>query len=244
MISIIIVTHNRPQKLQRCLDSIAKNMHYPHEISVINNSINNIGPTAARNKGARETAGEWLLFLDDDAWIDRLPAEEIIRYTKEHPEVGLISPRLLNPDGTLQPSIRSFPTSSALAWRGTFLHKLFPNAPWYKKYMATDKRTDKTVTTKIDWAISACILVSRKAWNDVGGFDEKYFFMHEDTDFCFRLKQKGYERIYWHDATVYHDYARTSSKLFNRNFIHHIRGALRVLGTMKREMPEATRSSK
>ena len=245
MLSIVIITMNRPEKLKRCIESVRARVAAPHEVIVIDNSAKNIGSSAARNKGAAQAnpLSEYLLFLDDDAWVESLPVNSMISHMHSNPDIALMAPRILNPDGTRQASIRSFPTLSALIWRATPLRSFFPNAKWYRTYidpLGFDAREDAEKKTaghpkkipSIDWAISAAILVSRKAFDSIGGFDEKYFFMHEDTDLCFRLKQRGFECAYWDDSLAYHDYARKSRNIFSSSFRHHIRGALRILNLM------------
>lgn len=244
MISIIIVTRNRPEKLKRCLESIKAGVAAPHEVVVIDNSSANMGSSAGRNNGASQAdpSSRYLLFLDDDAWIKNLPIQKMTEYLDTRTDIGILAPQILNPDGSRQQSLRSFPTLTALVWRATFLHRIFPHMAWYSRYVdplrldTSDGNPDQQntlSTSNIDWAISACILVSRKAFLEIGGFDEAFFFMHEDTDLCLRLAKRGYKRMYWPDATIYHEYARTSRNIFSAAFLHHIRGAVRILWRLR-----------
>ncbi len=235
-LSVVVITRNRLDKLMRCLDSVKKTLN-GCQIIVVDNGSNdgtgdylkarrniesvilptNLGVAGARNIGIKKASKDYLMFLDDDAWIDRLDLVAIESYFQNNPNVCIIAPRILNPNGTIQESMRSFPTFAALFWRGTKLYKLFPNVSWYRKYIVQDLSTIK----EVDWAIGACQIIRRRLFDKLGPLDEKYFFGYEDTDFCYRAKQVGYSTVFWPDSIVYHDYARISSKGLNKQLFRH-----------------------
>lgn len=240
-LSIIIVTRNRLDKLKRCLDSLKLKLSEA-EIIVVDNGSNdgtvqylkdnsgiklialdsNIGPAGGRNIGVKQCSGEFIVFIDDDAWIEDLNVKKILDYLLSHSEVGIIAPLLFYPNGNLQESVRSFPTLSALFWRGTGLYRVFPNVFWYKKYV----KNNASETHSVDWAILACQIIRKELFDKVGLFDEKHFF-YEDADFCRRAAKHGYSTVFWPDACIYHEYARTSAKGLNIDLWRHVKSIFR-----------------
>jgi hypothetical protein len=240
-LSVIIITRNRLNKLKRCLSSIEERLPGSEVIVVDNGSTDgtddflkgyrdiktifltsNIGPAAARNMAIKDSSRNNIMFLDDDAWIDQIDIEEIIRFFAEHLDVGIIAPRLFYPDGEVQESVRSFPTIFFILWRGTFLRRIFPRVHWYNRHILSEIIHSASKPCMVDWAISACFIVRRSIFDQIGLFDDKYFIYYEDADLCYRAKMKGFSVYYWPDAVVYHDYARNSSKGMNLHLFRHL----------------------
>ena len=139
--------------------------------------------------------------------------------------VGIVGPKLLNNNGKIQESARSFPTLLSILWRGTFLHKMFPNANLYRKYLLAN--FDHSQIKEVDWVIGACQIIRKQVFEKIGLLDEKYFFGYEDIDFCRRAKKAGWKTVYWPDSEIYHRYSRTSAKgFFNQAKLQHIKSIL------------------
>ncbi len=242
-LSVLIITRNRLEKLKRCIDSVLKNLTNT-EIIVVDNDSNdgtknylknnrnaikaiflkeNVGVASARNIGIKNCTTDFIMFLDDDAWVENLDFEMIQKYFEINPKIGLIAPKILYPNGKTQESIRKFPNITALIWRGTGFYKLSPNVYWYKSYVEHDEKN----IHEIDWSIGACQIIRRSIFNHVGLLDEKYFFGYEDADFCLRLKQLNSFSVYWPEAIIYHEYARTSAKGINISLFRHIYSIMR-----------------
>jgi GT2 family glycosyltransferase len=242
-LTVLIITRNRLEKLKRCIDSVLKNL-INTDIIVVDNESNdgtknylennkniiktiflkeNIGVAGARNIGIKNCITDFIMFLDDDAWVEKLDFEMIQKYFDINPKVGLIAPKILYPNGKLQESIRTFPNIKALIWRGTKLYKLFPNVYWYKNYVKHDEKK----IHEIDWSIGACQIVRYSIFDRIGLLDKKYFFGYEDTDFCLRLRQSDLLSIYWPEAIIYHEYTRTSAKILNISLLRHIYSIVR-----------------
>ena len=172
-LSIVIITRNRLDKLKRCLRSVKEKLPEAEMVVVDNGSVDgtveflkkdinikarfleaNIGVAAARNVGIKIASRMFVMFLDDDAWIEQLPIDEILNYFRNNRKVGIVGPRILYPNGSIQESARSFPTIMALMWRGLLLYKIFPNTSWYKKYVKNDNGS----IHEIDWVISSSSL--------------------------------------------------------------------------------------
>jgi len=241
-LSIIIITRNRLEKLKRCIESVHEKLSAAEIIVVDNASTDgtsahissvpnltvvrldeNVGVAKARNKGIEKSDRAFVMFLDDDAWIEQLDFGKIKDYFESDPKVGVIAPCLLYPNGKVQESVRSFPTIAVLFWRGSGLYEILPNVSFYKKYIDFDPSTVQIV----DWTIGACQIIRADLFKAVGVLDEKYFFGYEDADFCYRLKKAGYKIVFWPQATVFHEYARSSAKKIGKPTLHHIASIFR-----------------
>jgi|SRR3990167_306774 len=245
--SIIILTRNRKLLLQDCLNSLINNLkNHTCEIIVVDNASTdgsaqviksfakvtliqnkkNLGVAAGRNLGIHRAKGNFIVFLDDDTYITGDPFSKIIEFMKKNKEVGIVGPKILYPNGNLQESARSFPTPISVFWRGTFLHKIFPNASFYKNYISAD--FNHREIKEIDWVLGACQVIRREVFDEIGLLDEKYFFGYEDIDFCYRAKKKGWKIVYYPFSTIYHYYARESAKrIFNRAKLEHLKSIFR-----------------
>lgn len=245
--TIVIVTRNREKLLKKCLDSIKLDKLSGYEIVVVDNASSdstikmlsgyggvkliknkkNIGVAAARNKGALKAKGNILIFLDDDAFLKKgADFQQIIRYLKKNKKAALAGPKILYPSGKIQESARSFPTPLAVIWRGTFLHKLFPNTSFYKNYILKD--ADLSYAQVVDWVMGACQIIDKNIFIKVGKYSEKYFFGWEDIEFCYRLKKMGFKVIYFPHVEVIHYYQRESAKGFmSKPKLEHLKSIFR-----------------
>ncbi len=240
-LSVVIVTRNRLDKLKRCVASVQEKLPKAQVIVIDNGStdgtvvflkgchnvktnflVSNVGPAAARNVAIRESLRSYIMFLDDDAWISKLNIGEIKQFFIDNLTVGIIAPRLLYPNLDIQESVRSFPTVPFLLWRGTFLRKVFPRAKWYEKSLLLDVINSASKPCVVEWAISACFIVRKSIFDLTGSFDDKYFIYYEDADMCYRAKLNGYSVYYWPDATIYHEYARSSANKIGLPLMRHI----------------------
>jgi GT2 family glycosyltransferase len=253
--SVIIVSKNRYLKLRRALDSLLERvtpLENLAEIVVIDNASdddtrllssetfvgtqvpvsvqhNEIvrGVAYNRNKGIESTKSEFIIFLDDDAYVNHLDLFQVKDFFTQNPSVGMLAPHLMYPGGKMQESVRSFPSIRAILWRGLQLYR-FAKPSWYRKYVDPfPNREASTEPIRIDWAIGACQIIRRSLFEKIGLLDEKYFFGYEDVDMCFRAQRAGCTIMYWPYATIVHEYARTSAKLFSRAMWRHIRSVFR-----------------
>ncbi len=251
-LSVVVITRNRLEKLKRCILSIKSSLPEAQIFVVDNGSTDgsvgylkderivetvfsktNMGVAAARNVGISKASNRFVMLIDDDAWIGEIDIAGIQRYFDSDDSVGIIAPRVLYPDGSIQESIRKFPTLLSVLWRGTFLHKIFPTAPWYQGYISHE--TEKV--HKTDWAIGACQIVRREVFELIGSYNEKYFFGYEDADFCRRTSRNGYSTVYWPHTRIYHEYARSSAKGLNRHLFSHIASIIRFFCDKKGSFP-------
>ncbi len=234
-LSIIIVNYKSKDKLVNCLNSITKaelgGINY--EIIVVENnsgddlgsleshysrlelinSSKNLGMGGGNNLGIANSSGKFILILNPDTIIkdDAIPV--LLKYLEDNPRVGIIGPKLLYPDGSLQHSCARFPKVYMPILRRTFLGDYFKNI----RDSFTMNDFDHESISPVDWLMGSCLMFKRKIALSDGSifepkFDKRYFMYFEDTDLCRQAWTKGLKVIYNSQATVIHDHARESAK--------------------------------
>ena len=218
-ISIIIVNWNTRDLLHTCLESINKTISgieyeiivvdngsqdnsvammqekYPH-VKVIQNAENR-GFGAANNQAMRVMAGRYALLLNSDTVLTENAVYELFSFMENHPDAAMACGQLLNADGSKQNSIASFPSLLTLITNVPLLEYLFP-----RRYPSKRYHYDEPI--EIDSAIGACLLVRKKAIDEVGMFDERYFFFFEETDWAYRMKKASWKIYHVPTAFIYH----------------------------------------
>jgi N-acetylglucosaminyl-diphospho-decaprenol L-rhamnosyltransferase len=185
----------------------------------------NRGLAAGWNRGIRETSAPFLLVLNADAWLVDGAAERLAAFADEHERAGFVAPRLLNPDGSLQPSVRAFPTPWRLATEYLFLRKLAPRSRALNAFYGAGFRHDEV--REIDFAKAAGFLLRRSAFDEVGPFDEDFFLFSEETDWCYRLREAGWKSYFYPGAEIVHvggaSWRAESATLFTEQVRGHLR---------------------
>lgn len=233
-LSIAIVSYNTKDFLKECLSSIRQ--HPPscdYEILVIDNASTdgspdlvreefpevmlypnpkNVGYAAAVNQAFRGSDSEFVLVLNPDIVVTRGAIDALLEYMKASPRVGIAGGKLLNPDGSLQYSCRTFYTLKTLLYRRTFLGKLFSGSTVISDHLMQD--WDHENPRSVDWVIGACMMVRRSAVEDAGPADERFFLYFEDVDWCYRMKSRGWEVHYCPISVMVHHHRRDSARGF------------------------------
>jgi len=233
MIDIVIVNYKSTDYLLKCLKSVYDSIRdIPVRIFVHdNNSKNgvdrvsiafpevnvtknlfNIGFSKAVNKCIKQGTAPYVLLLNPDTIIKDGFFESILQYIENNSDVGIIGPKILNTDGSLQGSARAFlkPWMACLG-RNSFLTRWFPDNPISRKIILSTGSDGVTPMT-VDWVSGACMLIRRKAIDDVGLVDEQFFMYWEDADWCKRMWEKGWKVVYFPKATIVHHVGGSSSK--------------------------------
>jgi N-acetylglucosaminyl-diphospho-decaprenol L-rhamnosyltransferase len=236
----VVVTYNALPHLERCLESLAR-----YETVVVDHGSTdgtlelvrerfplvrlveqeNRGLAAGWNRGLRETSAPFVAVLNSDAWLVDDAAEQMVAFAQGEERVGFVAPRLLNPDGTLQPSVRAFPTPWRLATEYLFLRKLAPRSRALNAFYGAGFRHDEP--REIDFAKAAGFLLRREAYDDVGPFDEEFFLFSEETDWCYRARAAGWRSFFFPGAEVVHvggaSWRGESASLFREQVRGHLR---------------------
>lgn len=233
-LSVIIVSYNTKQLLSDCLKSVYKSQSPKDGLEVIvvdNNSPDdsvqmveadfpqvklianqdNKGFAAANNQAAAIAQGKYLLFLNSDTKLTPHALVKPLKYLRTHQDVGAITVKLLLPTGQIDlDNHRGFPTPWTALTKMLRLNTLFPNSRLFNNYYQSYKGYDRIHS--IDVAAGSYIMLSKKLFDKIGGWDESYFFYGEDIDLCYRIRQTGKKIIYYPKVTTIH-YKGASSGL-------------------------------
>jgi hypothetical protein len=184
----------------------------------------NRGLGAGWNIGLRESSSTYALLLNADAWLTGDALDRLLDFADTRPHAAVIGPRLLDPDGTLQRSVRGFPTLWRLATEYFFLRKLAPRSSALNAFYAGGFDHDEVRDVEV--VMGACMLLRRAAVEDAGYCDEDYFLFSEETDWCYRFRDAGWEVVFFPGAECVHVRgASHSGRLYREN----LRGQLLFL---------------
>ncbi len=174
----------------------------------------NTGTTRSRNLALRKAKGKAVLILDSDAYMNAEALQGMLQYLRDNGRVGLVAPRLTYPDGRFQLSVDTFPTVARKLQRLWSLREL-------------EQRVPPAAAGAVDYAISACWLLDKRAIEATGLLDERIFYSPEDVDYCIRVWKAGYEVHYLPEVTVVHDaqeISRPKGLGINKFTIRHAKG--------------------
>jgi N-acetylglucosaminyl-diphospho-decaprenol L-rhamnosyltransferase len=177
----------------------------------------NRGYTGGNNDGIAAAAGRYVLILNPDTQVIGDALSTLVTYAEAHPDVGVVAPQLLNPDGSVQPSRRRFPTLTTALFESTWLQSMAPRGVLRDYYML-DRSDDETL--QVDWAVGACLLVRREVIDQVGPLDEGFFMYSEELDWCRRIKQAGWKIVYLPKAQVIHHMGKSSEQVVAQRHIY------------------------
>jgi hypothetical protein len=185
----------------------------------------NLGFAGGNNVAYRHASGRYFLLLNSDTVVAPGWLTELVRYADAHPRAGLIGPKLLNPDGTLQYSCRRFPTLAAGIFRHTPLERFEPKGRFTGDYLM--REWDHETPREVDWLSGACLLARREMIDQIGGLDDGYFMYFEDVDWSYRAHEAGWEVHYTPTPAVLHEVGRSSDRRPKRMIVMHHQSAYR-----------------
>jgi GT2 family glycosyltransferase len=186
------------------------------QVQLVSNAENR-GFTRGNNQGIDRATGSLLFLLNPDTEVLGDALHTLVAYAEAHPEVGVIGPQLLNPDGSVQSSRRHFPTPAVLCFESTWLEALLPRHT-LKHYYAQEKPDD--VVQPVDWVVGAAMLIRREIVEQVGAFDEGFFMYSEELDWCRRIKSAGWEVVYDPHARIVHYEGKSSEQVVPARHIY------------------------
>ncbi len=227
-LSIIIVNYNVKRLLRCCLQSLInadlRRINADYEVFVVDNasqdgsvemvrqefpavkliaSKENLGFAKANNLGIRQSSGRYLLFLNPDTTVPKETLPEMVKLMEENPKVGVATCFIELASGGMDPDChRGFPTPWAALCHFSGLAKIFPGSKIFGQYHQTWK--DLTKTHEVDSCCGAFMLVRRKALDEVGIWDEDFFFYGEDLDWCYRFKEKSWPVMFYPYVKITH----------------------------------------
>jgi N-acetylglucosaminyl-diphospho-decaprenol L-rhamnosyltransferase len=187
----------------------------------------NLGYTGGNNWGMRESRGRYVLVLNPDTEVLGDALQTMVAYMDAHPQVGVVGPQLLWPDGSVQSSRRRFPTLCTAFVESTLLQKWFPRHPALRRYYALDLADD--AVSEVDWVQGACLMVRREVIEQVGLLDDAYFMYSEELDWQRRISAAGWKVVYLPTAQVVHHEGKSSEQVVAFRHIRFSRSKVRYL---------------
>jgi hypothetical protein len=174
-------------------------------------SAKNIGFARAVNKLLRQGQAPYVILLNPDATVSESFFNQTLHFLTVNQKIGVMGPKILDEQNKIQGSARAFPTPlTALFGRNSPLTKIFPNNAITKANILNMKSNGRGLPLKVDWVSGACMVVRRKVIAEVGMLDHRFFMYWEDADWCRRIKEAGWEIIYYPKAVVRHFTAKSS----------------------------------
>jgi len=222
---VVIVTFNSQRHVEKCLrplcgrnvlvvdnastDSTCKliRRNFP-DVRLIRMS-RNLGLSRAFNIGWRQVAGCDILFINPDVVVDRQGIDRLHAALEGMPGAALIAPQLLNTDGSVQHTARTFPTLASALARRTVLGRTRWGAKKLRVHLATATGSSPSCIA-VDWTMGAAMLIRGAVLERLRGFDDRYFLYCEDVDFCARAWRRGLQTVYFPGVTFRHEYQRES----------------------------------
>ena len=226
-VSVIIISYNVRSYLAHAIDAIMKSDYEELEIIVVDNNSydgtceylkenydhvssidvisnsENIGFGRAVNQAGKVATGEYYLILNPDTIIEEETISVLVNYLNKNKNVGMVGPKILNADGTLQLACkRSFPTIKVALPKILGLDRIFPNSKWAGKYNLTYLDPEKNAS--VDAISGSCMLLNSETFNRLSGFDEQFFMFGEDLDLCARIWESGQEVHYVPETKIVH----------------------------------------
>lgn len=238
-LSVIIVNWNVRDLLRRCLQSVLANPPTcRREIIVVDNGSSdgsaemvrtefpqvrliahpdNRGFTAANNQGMAMARGRYVLLLNPDTEVVGTALMTMTAFADAHPDVGIVGPQLLNPDGSVQSSRRRFPTLATALFESTWLQPYAPRR-LLEHYYVLDRPDDRV--QDVDWVTGAALMARREAVEQVGPLDEGFFMYSEELDWCRRFREAGWRVAYLPTARIVHYIGKSSEQVLPARHIH------------------------
>ena len=230
-VTIVIVNWRTPLLLRRCLQAIAKddqaasfevyvvdNASADQSLSILANEFSyvkviandtNTGFSKACNQAIPQALGEYVLLLNPDTIVVESAISKLASFLDNHAKCGAVGPKILNDDGTLQLACRlAFPSLAASFFRLTYLSKLLPKHPLIAKYNMT--YSDPSLESEVDALSGSCMMVRKSIIDKIGLLDENIFMFGEDIDWCWRVKEAGWQVYYYPEAVIYHSHGAAS----------------------------------
>lgn len=253
MLSIIILNYKLANLIKYQLRELTSyNFSFESEIIVVDNDSHdniaivmkefdgvrfiqagsNKGCGAGNNVAIKQAKGEYILILNPDIRISKSTIEYMYNFLKNHEKIGIVAPRLINGDSTLQETCFRFPNIFYPLFRRTILSKTNVGKKWLDDFLMRDINHEST--QEVDWVMGSCYMTRKKNYENINYFDEGIFLYLEDIDVCRRMWESGYSVYYLGAVSATHLHQQASrnktnvlfSILFNKLTRAHIKSWL------------------
>lgn len=247
-LTVITVTYNSKSLIEDYIVSLSKNLPKSSEVIIVDsgstdetaervkelitkhnlknfhqiNKDENIGFGKAGNIASREAKGEYLFFLNPDTKVKPGSIEQLLNFIKADDQVGIAAPRLIEPNGQIQKSVRRLPTVT-----GAVADYFFGVNNAYREYFPVTE-----TPVEVESVVGAAILIRKDLFIKLGGFDNKYFMYFEDIDLCRKVRRENLKIVYLPQAEVIHQvggsFSEKKNEWLNESSIKY-HGALKAL---------------
>ena len=233
-LSVVVVSWNTRDVLRACLDAVRTHLaSIDHETIVVDNASSdgspemvaaefaqallirhdaNLGFGRGANTGMAAARGDFLLLLNSDALLVDDSLVQLVERLAAQPDVGVVGPRIVLPDGRLQVSARRFPSLGRLLLSELWLHRLLP------RHVAAERLLghywNHAQPREADWLVGACLLLRREVFTRAGGFDPSIFMYGEEVEWCRRIHTAGFRIAFDPNARVQHLNHQSADRLF------------------------------
>ena len=230
-LSIIIVTYNPGDILDACLQSLAAGANaisyepivvdnrsqdgtnekiqtlYP-DVRLIENP-ENLGFANANNIGLKQAKGDYLLLLNPDVIVEPKALEQMVHYMDDHPQTGVLGPRVLDTQGNIALSAYGAYTPFSILWQYFGLVELYPYIGFGHYWKQLGLVSD---AFPVEWIQGCCFLIRRAVYEQIGGLDEALFMFAEEPDFCERARNADWQIEFFPGAQIQHFESTTVSR--------------------------------
>jgi GT2 family glycosyltransferase len=221
-VSIVIVSYNSEDFIGKCITSVLKHLPIDGEVIVLDNastdetvkvlekfgskiklikSKENLGFGRGNNRAVKEASGDYLFLLNPDTELKSNSFNELINFYETTENVGIMAPKLVLENGEIQESVKKSPSLI-----GAFKEYIIGVKNAYQQYAPTSKEP-----IEVDMIYGAAWLIKKDLFNELYGFDERFFMYYEDADFCKRLRRKGFKIYYYPGVSIKHLVGGTKS---------------------------------
>lgn len=253
-LSIVTVSWNTRDLLDRCLTTVREELDrmpdIESEVFLIDNDSHdgsadmvaqkhpwvrlvrneeNLGFAKANNQALKQTTSDFVLLLNPDTEVRPGAIRTLIDFLNNNPRCGVVAPQLLNTDGSVQRSCRAFPTFVGMLYELLGLSRMFPpgstQGQKFRAYKMLDWNHDDR--REVDQPEGACLMIRRAVLDEVGLLDEGYFMLFEEVDWCYRVKQHGWQIWFEPASQVVHHYGQSIKQVKARMILSSHRGLYR-----------------
>ena len=238
LLSIVVVSWNTCDLLVQCLQSVYGTLEawtISCEVIVVDNASMddsvqavrrrfpgvvlienpvNVGFARANNQAIERSEGQYVLLLNPDTVVQPGAIQGLLHFMDTHPQAGAVAPKLVNPDASFQASWARFPTLLSEFFLMTGLARVFVGP-----YAPSPRPQPQEAARFVDWVAGAALLVRQSAVDQVGALDERYFLYSEETEWCWRLWQGGWEVWYLPDVAIVHYGGASTRKLMVESYV-------------------------
>jgi len=224
-LSIVILNYNVRHFLEQCVLSVQKaTQNFNAEIIVVDNNSQddscqmikdrfpdvilienkeNLGFPKGNNIGVKIASGRYICILNPDTVVAEDTFEKVLAFAKKQENLGIMGCKLIDGTGNFLPeSKRGIPTPFVAFTKIFGLYKIFPGIKSFGKYYAS--HLNENQTGKVEILVGAFMFMKKETYEEVGGFDERYFMYGEDIDLSFSVLKSGKSNYYFHETTVIH----------------------------------------